>query len=372
MKKTNKKNSTARKLLPAFAMLTVSAISLSSATYAWFTMNKEVKVSNMHVRALAEDGLLINEVITANDANWDDEATAAQTSANASVLYPASTANGSTWYHAASKKSNSAAAASSGTASSDLVSNYDTLSGLVAITGMTETTAVGGSTAARTTYGATATALAGYYVQYTYYLKSSSGSAVPLGANSDDMCIKIKSVDATLPASANSANLDKALRVGIKLNSQFYIYAPVGGYSPSYYVNASSTATAPNSGTTAVATDLDSLPAVGSNGVPVDVYIWYEGEDVNCKSDNALAATLDDIQIDITFGLETVGATVTRTETTETGNKTTLSAVTIPSGATGIKVDNVACADSTAAAAAINAINDTLTTHTLQYTPASS
>jgi hypothetical protein len=55
MKKTNKKNSTARKLLPAFAMLTVSAISLSSATYAWFTMNKTVELSTMSISATAAD-----------------------------------------------------------------------------------------------------------------------------------------------------------------------------------------------------------------------------------------------------------------------------------------------------------------------------
>ena len=51
MKKTNKKNSTMRKLLPAFAMLTVSAISLSSATYAWFTMSKEVEITGIQMTA---------------------------------------------------------------------------------------------------------------------------------------------------------------------------------------------------------------------------------------------------------------------------------------------------------------------------------
>jgi len=59
MKKTNKKNSKMRKLLPAFAMLTVSAISLSSATYAWFTMNKEVRVTGMSLKTKVGDSLLI-------------------------------------------------------------------------------------------------------------------------------------------------------------------------------------------------------------------------------------------------------------------------------------------------------------------------
>jgi len=49
-----------RKLLPAFAMLTVSAISLSSATYAWFTMNKEVEVTGLSMQATTSSGLEIS------------------------------------------------------------------------------------------------------------------------------------------------------------------------------------------------------------------------------------------------------------------------------------------------------------------------
>lgn len=67
MKKTNKKNSTARKLLPAFAMLTVSAISLSSATYAWFSMNKEVSVTSMTIAAKSADPII---EISANGSNF--------------------------------------------------------------------------------------------------------------------------------------------------------------------------------------------------------------------------------------------------------------------------------------------------------------
>jgi len=60
MKKTTKKNSTMRKLLPAFAMLTVSAISLSSATYAWFTMSKEVSLTGIQMTASVPADLQIS------------------------------------------------------------------------------------------------------------------------------------------------------------------------------------------------------------------------------------------------------------------------------------------------------------------------
>ena len=298
-----KKKKTNKKIASALAMLMLSAAMLGTSTYAWFTMNKTVTVNNMQVKAVAEDGLLINEVSTANDVNWDSEATAAQTGSTLSALYPASTADGTDWYHAASKKSNSAAAASQGAASADLVESYEQLTSLTAITAMTEATATGGSQAAFETMGKVNTDPAGYYVHYTYYLKGASGSALPLASTANAAYdVWIKSVSATT-TDTGSANLNKALRVGIKLNSNFYIFNPLGGTS-SYYVDAGNTPTTTIPGNTATVTDLASLPAVGSPGTPVHVYIWYEGEDVNCKSDNALATTLDKISVQIDFELK--------------------------------------------------------------------
>ncbi len=302
-----------KRLIPALAMLLVSAILLGTSTFAWFSMNTTVNATNMRVRAVAEQGILINEVNTAADTHWDNEATANQTNpddatANTrSLLYPASTADGSTWYHAASKKSNSAASATAGTESADLVSSYETLTGLTAITAMSNTQATAGSEAKRETMGKGAAATAGYYVHYEYYLKSSS-SQITLGTSSGDQNINIKSVTATATTNAGSGstNLNKSLRVGIKLNSAFYIYAPVTGYTASYYVAADDDATAPIAGSTATATDLALLPASSANGAKVDVYIWYEGEDAGCTTDNATAITLDDINIDIAFELVTV------------------------------------------------------------------
>jgi hypothetical protein len=59
MKTNKKKGSPMKKLLPAFAMLTVSAMSLSSATYAWFSMNKEVTVTGLQLTAKSDSRYLI-------------------------------------------------------------------------------------------------------------------------------------------------------------------------------------------------------------------------------------------------------------------------------------------------------------------------
>jgi hypothetical protein len=295
---------TARKRIMASAsMLVVSAIMLSSATYAWFTMNKEVSVTNMQVKAVAEDGLLVNEVATADDTNWDNEATANQTAASAVLLHPSSTTDATTWYHGASKKSNSEAGATSNTVSPDLIGGaYTTLSGLTPITAMSVATATAGSQAVRSTMGTSATADAGYYVHYTYYLKS-SGAEVDLTDNANSL--SIESVTATLPDTQASGDLNPSIRVGIQLEDEFYIYAPVDGFTDTYYVAAGTTATTAVAGDTVTATDLSTLPAAGANGTPVEVYIWYEGEDEACKSDNAQAEELDNIKIDIVFSLTT-------------------------------------------------------------------
>lgn len=302
MTNTNKKNKNTRKLLGAIGMLSVSAAMLVSSTFAWFTMNKEVKATNMQVRALAEDGLLINETQGPGDT-WDEEATAAQTaSSKLSMLHPASTADGSTWYHAASTKYDNAAAATQGSGSSYLVNGYEQLGTLTAITEMSNATASAGSQAAFETMGATSGSAAGYYVHYRYYLKTSAQSTLTLDGTNKYVSIKSVVATPTTASGSGSAELDKSLRVGIKLNSDFYIYNPLNGTN-SYYVAASNTATTTIAGTTITKTDLASLPAVSANGTPVDVYLWFEGEDADCKSSNATAQILDNIKVDITFSL---------------------------------------------------------------------
>ncbi|MGN1421789.1 MAG: hypothetical protein ACI4XA_00275 [Oscillospiraceae bacterium] len=63
-----KNHSVLRKLIPAAAMLTMSAVMLSTATYAWFTMNKEVEMTGLNLSATAGEGMEISlaAVSTAN------------------------------------------------------------------------------------------------------------------------------------------------------------------------------------------------------------------------------------------------------------------------------------------------------------------
>ena len=98
--------------------------------------------------------------------------------------------------------------------------------------------------------------------------------------------------------------MDASLRVAITIGGGTYIYAPVTGATLSYYVNGASSVTTATDATATVNT----LTAV--SGIPENlttqpleacVYIYFEGEDAECKSDN-ITSTLDSLQLTIDFG----------------------------------------------------------------------
>lgn len=66
MKKNEKKKNHKSRLLLLLLLLFLSAIVLTSATYAWFTSNKTVNVADLNVDVRAVNGL----EISANAANW--------------------------------------------------------------------------------------------------------------------------------------------------------------------------------------------------------------------------------------------------------------------------------------------------------------
>ena len=302
MKRQNKNS---KKIASAASMLLLSTAMLGMATYAWFTMNREVSVTNMQVKAKTDQGLLINEVSTATDSNWDNSAnTGTPTSIQ---LHATSTANTATWYAAYSKVANSAASATLGAVSGDLTADgYQTLD-----------TSEGYTTALKTN-AATAGSVAqqdityidadgdneydngeGYYVKYTYYLKS-SGDTISCGLTQGAESLNIK--DLSVTSNSGSANLDKALRVAVVVNNKAYIYAPLHNDADPYYVNAGSTATNVLDRTVSQPTSITSIPDVNTNGTPVYVYLYFEGEDPELKTQN-VTSTLDDLTVEFKFAL---------------------------------------------------------------------
>ena len=280
-------------------MLLVSAVLLGTSTFAWFSMNTVVTAKNMQVKAKADNGLLINEVNTASDTHWDNESDATQASVIA--LRPTSTADTKTWYTATSKVSSSSASATESTVSPNLIGGaYTTLS----LTSSSFQTATAGTRPAATVYyvdddGTPGYADGeGYYVKYTYYLKSSSGEITcALTAGAQNLNVSVAATGNT-----NTPNLDKALRVAVVAANKAYIFAPIDGATTSYYVHAGATATTALTGSQATA--VTSIPATTANGTAVDVYVYFEGEDANLNTDNIIAA-MDTLSITVTFTLAT-------------------------------------------------------------------
>lgn len=298
-------------------------------------MNKDVTVTNMQVKAKAEGGLLINEVKDASDTHWDDEATANNLPGTA--LYPTSTTSGANWFHANSKKANDEAGGDENNVKSANLS----ATGYEQLTLDNQATAASAGSQAENViyyknndgtagYAATNSTDAAYYVMYKYYLRVSNDSGLTLAKTANAQNVAIKQVDVTLPSTVGSANLDKALRVGVKIGGKMYIYAPVYGddtTSDPYYActaisgtgtsqTITNTKVIPYAKNVMTYTALTSLPGTTGDGTEVDIYLWFEGEDDFCQSD-MITASLDDIKVNVVFSLDTITtapATVTTNE----------------------------------------------------------
>lgn len=281
-----------KKLISAIAMLTVSAVTLSTATYAWFTMNKEVSVTGMQLKAQATDGIVISGDNKATwTTDWDVEMTAGV------VLYPTST-DGSktpTWAVAYSKDFDDANKNQTGSgAYTDLTITYDAS----LASGTTFTAGVDG-------VGKAASPNRNYVLKKTFWIKSTGENDWTTGLNVDEVTASVADT-----SGSGSGNLNKALRVlmviydGTGAAKDSFIYAPMDGYDNSIkYKNGSSlTLIAHNT-----AHDVDgitTIPNTDANALKVEMYMYYEGEDTNCKSSNVAAIPIDTLEVSAKFSTD--------------------------------------------------------------------
>lgn len=116
MKTNEKKNTSAKKkLIPAVAMLTTSAVMLSTATYAWFTMNKTAEVNGLEMAATAGGGLEISlgqigdgtlgRITTPlmNDTSWKSTVKIGEYYENIGKIMPASSVEGNKLFYASDR-----------------------------------------------------------------------------------------------------------------------------------------------------------------------------------------------------------------------------------------------------------------------------
>lgn len=292
-----------KKLIPSFCLLLISALLMGTSTYAWFSMNTQVTASGMQVKAVAEDGLLIiNELDADSTANWKVSTTASY--GGLVALTPTSTADVSAWYH---NKSDDPTTAKAGQAAA----TYETLS-TNANWKRDEGASKSGAYFIDSDADGTKDDVEKAYALLNKFWVKSSGDTINLGAGNTYQALYINKVVVT--GASASAALDASLRVAVKVGSQLFIYAPIENATLSYNVAGSATATTavlvPDGGILNAATSQTVVPAIGTakdSTIPVEIYIYFEGEDTNCKSDN-IKATLDTLNVEVMFGITTVTA----------------------------------------------------------------
>ena len=286
-------------IVPALGVLLLSTAASVTGTVAWFSMNNFVTAEGMNVKAKAENGIVISNAAAAN-GYWKDSATSLHTSTL--EVKPTSTATAATWVHSTS---NDAADENTGNDYALLTTAVDSATGAGYV-----------DENANSAYDSATESV--YYSMHSFYIKSS--------AQAITNTLYITNVYAELPTTQNSANLNKALRVLVRLSSDA---STAKVYSPVYAAESYSVATTAGkfsgegAATKATVTPIDAHAANGliatasqeflpsqaipaNDGTPlqIDVYLYFEGEDPNCISNN-LTATLDSINVSVTFGTQT-------------------------------------------------------------------
>jgi len=309
-------------IIPALGLLVLSTAASVSGTVAWFSVNSTVSATGMVVQAKAEAGLLISADKSTN--SWDDSD--ASKYSTAVGLVPTSTSTLGTWYHAVSTSASNYAASSIGYSVLDTAAGNGKIQVTTQNLASATTNAVANITYAES--GKTADYQAsedtGYYLMTKFYIKS-SGDAISVDATNNWLAIN----NITLGGITASQDLDASLRVGVKIGEAVRIIAPFAAASGrsentsaetiTYNVNTSSSTTAykgtlaangsynPDLNTGWTGT-IPAKTATSPDSLEVDIYLWYEGEDGNCMSDNVIA-TLDTLQVSVGFELATTAPT---------------------------------------------------------------
>ena len=318
MKTNEKKNTSAKKkLIPAVAMLTTSAVMLSTATYAWFTMSREVEVTGIKLTATTPQTIEVSlgkatagATITSKTeatAPGDDEKLWSNKAATSSVystfgkLIPASSTDGINLFYTTKAKENG--------------KSVD-ITGANAFTQATENNNAGwtfqtAGASSETESNLTAdTKGEGYYLDIPVWFRTTNVEDVKLGVdvtvedpNKDNDDTKGDLYKATRVAILNenrsAANGGVFLGAETDVATGYYkkkaVKANTGTSEDEYYgeVTTATEVIESNGKVTNTATEVATVKGVGTEktgyGTPTKYYIrvWLEGEDVYCWNANA-------------------------------------------------------------------------------------
>ncbi|WP_456033157.1 hypothetical protein [Ruminococcus sp.] len=307
MKTNEKKNTSAKKkLIPAVAMLTTSAVMLSTATYAWFTMSREVEVTGIKLTATTPQTIEISlgQATTSNTLTQGVEATApnsddmwTHTAATGSVykdfgkLIPVSSVDGFNMFYTEKATEN-------GKKVSDVPNPFTKAENAVGW----EFKEGGKSAETGDVVNAAENNGSGYYLDIPVWFRTTSTDAVNLGLEVE---IKNSSDDDTKSVLYKAARVailpetKSAQKVFSETGAKYYkdgkAVATAGATLAASYGDVSAATEATVTGgkvtnpdaATQVATVKASTGTGYGDAVKYYIRVWLEGEDEACWNSNA-------------------------------------------------------------------------------------
>lgn len=307
MKTNEKKNTSAKKkLIPAVAMLTTSAVMLSTATYAWFTMSREVEVTGIKLTATTPQTIEISlgQATTSNTLTHGVEATApnsddmwTHTAATGSVyqdfgkLIPVSSVDGFNMFYTEKATEN-------GKKVSDVPNPFTKAENAVGW----EFKEGGKSAETGDVVNAAENDGSGYYLDIPVWFRTTSTDAVTLGLEVE---IKNSSDDDTKSVLYKAARVailpetKSAQKVFSETGAKYYkdgkAVATAGATLAASYGDVSAATEATVTGgkvtnpdaATQVATVKASTGTGYGDAVKYYIRVWLEGEDEACWNSNA-------------------------------------------------------------------------------------
>ena len=255
-----------RKLLPAIAMLLVSAVMMSTASFAWFTMNTEVRANNITVNAIAPASLWISQTAT---TGWDTVITLENENGGLSEdgFIPVQIKGGSTLTNADGRAEDGW--------------TFEQLTGESATTVDPDGSVVDPDFAEE--------ASTSYYKE-TFYLKLDAeyGTEAPVYVK-----VGIANKEA-ITEDRDPDEIYKALRVAVVVDGRAIIFEPQTDLAKTttmvmaQVIEANATVTESDELKNYKNINAIGLLAGGAAATTVNVYVWLEGEDADCKNTNAL------------------------------------------------------------------------------------
>ncbi len=253
---------TTKKILPALAMLIVSAVMMATASFAWFAMNETVEANQMSVNIKSDSVYLLisSDKNTNTEIQEQNGISAAGVTTDPLDLFPTAHAN----------------------KAGDFTSTEKTITGaeLKNFSNWYTKAADDVSSSTSTKTASELTGFENYVVRYTFYLTLGAGSN-----DAEDLILNEFTITASDDSAATGSELTVAPFRALLISGNSYIELKNGDSVPVTVIDGDA-----------------SNPAVTDDNVTqLDVYLYYDGNDSSVYTENII--NLEDVDFSFKLGV---------------------------------------------------------------------